>query len=193
VFIPSPPNQFVVQRYLAKAAQREPDCPDLLGLRDGLKVPRLPWGFSHDVSLSEIGNGAAAFARARLALEQWEQFNLGWVWVANPQARVRERELIAVQAQTAGLWSLSLSRITETVDTPERFGFLYATTSMHVEEGQERFVLEYDRASERVLYMIEAVSRPRALLARLGWPLARAMQHKFARESHARMRAAVGS
>jgi uncharacterized protein (UPF0548 family) len=162
----------------------------LLGLQDGLKVRSLPWGFSHDVSRSKIGSGEAAFTRSRLALEQWEEFNLGWVWVANPQARVRERELIAVQAQTAGLWSLSLSRITETVDTPERFGFLYATTSMHVEEGQERFVLEFDRISGEVWFMIEAVSRPRHLLVRLGWPFARAMQHRFARESHARMRRA---
>ncbi len=175
------------------AAELRPDCSGPLSLRDGLTAASLPWGFAHDVSLSEIGRGEGAFARARLLLEKWVEFDLGWVRVANPSAEVRNGELVAVEAHTAGLWSLNLSRIIETVDTPERFGFLYATTAMHVEEGQERFVLELDRSSGRMLYLIEAVSRPRHLLARLGWTVGRAMQSRFRRDSHARMRRAVGS
>lgn len=126
-------------------------------------------------------------------MEAWREFDLGWVRVANPEARVTVGELVAVEARTAGLWSLNLSRITETIDVPERFGFLYATTDLHVEEGQERFVIEFDRLSERVFYLIEAVSRPRHALARMGWPFARAMQHRFARGSHARMRGVCGA
>ena len=55
-------------------------------------------------------------------------------------------ELVAVEAHTAFLWSINFSRITEIVDTPVRFGFLYTTTHVHAEEGQERFVIEYDVA-----------------------------------------------
>jgi uncharacterized protein (UPF0548 family) len=192
VFSFAQPNQDSIDRALNQAAPLQPACPPLMRLREGL-VSKLPWGFAHDVSLSEIGRGEDAFARARLALEQWTQFDLGWVRVANPGAYVREGELVAVEAHTAGLWSLSLSRITETVDTPEMFGFLYATTAMHVEEGQERFIIEFDRLSKRVRYLIEAVSRPRQLLARVAWPFARAMQHKFARDSHASMKRACQS
>jgi uncharacterized protein (UPF0548 family) len=185
------PNQGAIEIELTRAAELRPDCPAVLSLRDGLTVSKLPRGFAHDVSLSEIGRGEDAFARARLALEQWAEFDLGWVRVANPKASVREGELVVVEARTAGLWSLNLSRITETVDTPERFGFLYVTTVRHVEEGQERFVIELDRSSGRVLYLIEAVSRPRHVLARLGWLFGRAMQSRFRLESHARMRRAV--
>ncbi len=186
------PKQEAIEVELNKAAGLRPDCPAVLSLREGLTVSKLPFGFAHDVSLSEIGRGEEAFARARRALEQWTEFDLpGWVRVANPNACVREGELVAVEAHTAGLWSLNLSRITETVDTPERFGFLYATTERHVEEGQERFVIEFDRSSGRVLYLIEAVSRPRHALARLGWLFGRAMQSRFRQESHARMRRAV--
>lgn len=179
-----------MERLLEEAAHLHPACPELLTLRDGLTAAQLPWGFSHDVSLSEIGRGLDAFEQALQALQAWRHFDLGWVRVANPEARVSAGELVAVAARTAGLWSINLSRVIETVDTPERFGFLYATTSMHVEEGQERFVIEFDRSSGRVLYLIEAVSRPRHALARLGWPLARVMQSRFRRDSHARMRQA---
>jgi uncharacterized protein (UPF0548 family) len=81
-----------------------------------------------------------------------------------------------------------MSRIVETVDTPTRFGFLYATTPMHVEQGAERFLLEFNPTTGEVLYVLEAISRPRHLFARLGWPLSRHFQHQFVRESHNRMR-----
>ena len=98
---------------------------------------------------------------------------------------------MAVEAHTAYLWSMNISRIMEVVDSPTRFGFLYATTAVHVEEGQERFVIEFDTESRSVLYLIEAISRPRHILARIGYPLSRAMQRRFARDSHARMRSCL--
>jgi uncharacterized protein (UPF0548 family) len=191
VFFLVQPDRERVQMLLNQSADVAPACPDLLDLGQGLIASRMPLGFAHDISLSMVGNGEEAFLRARGALEAWQQFDPGWVRVANPEATVAVGELVAVVARTAGLWSLNLSRITAIVDTAERFGFLYATTAMHVEEGQERFVIEFERSSGRVLYLIEAVSRPRHILARLGWPLARAMQHRFARDSHAGMRRVV--
>ena len=100
-------------------------------------------------------------------------------------------ELVAVEAHTALLWSISFNRIVEIVDTPTRFGFMYTTTAFHVEEGQERFVVEFDMQSDSVHYLIEAVSRPRHILARIGYPFSRAMQHRFAKDSHARMRSCL--
>ena len=125
---------------------------------------------------------------AREAFQRWEQFDLGWVLVANPTARIALGQMVAVEAHTACLWSINLSRIVEIVDSPTRFGFMYATTALHVEEGQERFVIDFDPDSESVSYLIEAVSRPRHILARIGYPFSRAMQHRFARDSHARIR-----
>jgi len=115
-------------------------------------------------------------------------FNHGWTRVANPAATIEIGQIIAMQAHTLGLWTLNMSRIVETVDTPTRFGFLYATTPMHVEQGAERFLLEFNPTTGEVLYVLEAISRPRHLFARLGWPLSRHFQHQFVRESHNRMR-----
>lgn len=186
------PTPQSIQRQLALVRDLPPACPDILSLQTGLGTP-LPPGFSHDQSRSMIGRGETAFTAARKALSQWRQFDLGWVRVTNSTVSITHGELVAVEIRAAGLWSLNLSRITHIVDSPTRFGFLYATTAHHVEEGQERFVLEYDPAAGDLFYLIEAVSRPRHPLARLAWPYARAMQHRFARDSHARMRHAVTS
>ena len=145
----------------------------------------------HDLSRSELGRGLRAFDAARDAFRRWEQFDLGWVQVVNLTPRIALGELVAVEAHTACFWSINFSRVVEVVDSPTRFGFVYATTEFHVEEGQERFVIDFDPASESVSYLIEAISRPRHLLARIGYPFTRAMQHRFQRDSHARMRRSV--
>jgi uncharacterized protein (UPF0548 family) len=192
VFRLSKPTQEFADRQLSGARTLPIACPRVLSLEGLPADARLPLGFSHDRSTSVIGRGQSAFDAARRALQQWAHFDLGWVRVTNPLTPIERGQLIAMEAHTAGLWSISISRIVETVDTPTRFGFLYATTRMHVEEGEERFVIELDPASGQVWYLIEAISRPRHLLARLGWPFARAMQHRFVRDSHVHMRSVVG-
>lgn len=173
-------------------AQGLPDAsPRLLSLGGLTTGKRLPLGFTHDFSYSELGYGAEVFARARDAMASWIEFDLGWVTVADPLAPIARGQVVAVLAHTAGLWSVNLSRITETIDMPARFGFLYTTTPMHVEEGQERFVVTYEQGSGAVDFVLEAVARPRHALARLGFPFTRAMQRKFIRDAHARMRQAT--
>jgi uncharacterized protein (UPF0548 family) len=115
-------------------------------------------------------------------------FDLGWVRVANPGAEIAVGQAVAVEVRSVGLWSVNVSKIVAVLDTGNHFGFIYATTSMHVEQGEERFLLEFERAPGDVSYDLEAVSRPRSLLARMGFPVTRHFQHRFARDSHRRMR-----
>lgn len=176
-------------KLLGAAREAQPDSPQLLTLTGLLGTP--PKGFAHDFSSSQLGRGLRVFVAAREAFQRWEQFNLGWVRVVNSVPPIALGELVAVEAHTACLWSINLSRVVDVVDSPTRFGFMYTTTAFHVEEGQERFVIEFDPESELVTYLIEAVSRPRHILARIGYPVSRAMQHRFARDSHARMRRSV--
>lgn len=183
-------NEDEREKLLAAARQLPPSSPDVLTLTDG-PVGAPPWGFAHDLSRSQIGRGQQAFAAAREAFQRWEQFNLGWVRVANSIPKIIPGEVVAVEAHTACLWSINFSRVAEIVDSPTRFGFMYTTTALHIEEGQERFVVEFELESGSVLYLIEAISRPRHILARIGYPFSRAMQHRFARDSHARMRRCV--
>jgi uncharacterized protein (UPF0548 family) len=183
------PSEDDRKELLASAREAPPSSPRLLTLMEGsLGTP--PKGFALDLSRSEIGRGLRAFVAAREAFLGWRQFDLGWVQIVNPSAKITPGQLVAVEAHTACLWSISLNRVAEIVDGPTRFGFMYATTAFHIEEGQERFVIDFDPETESVSYLIEAVSRPRHPLARIAYPFSRAMQHRFARDSHARMRSA---
>jgi len=155
--------------------------------------PHVPKGFSRDHTRGEIGHGLAAFEAARSALRQWQHFDLGWVRVANPKARIEPEEIVAVEVYALGLWSVNFSRILYVIDELDRFGFAYGTTALHVERGEERFLLEYYPMSGAVYYDLLAVSQPANWMARLAYPYTRSRQRKFARDSHRRMRLAVGA
>jgi uncharacterized protein (UPF0548 family) len=73
-----------------------------------------------------------------------------------------------------------------------RFGFAYGTLPGHAESGEERFSIEWDQNTNQVSYDILAFSRPNYLLARLGYPMVRRAQKRFARESAAAMLRAIG-
>jgi uncharacterized protein (UPF0548 family) len=174
-----------IERAVERVRDLAPSCPAILTLEGGLIGP-LPAGFVHDVRESMLGAGERDFDAACEAFEQWQQFDLGWVRVANPLAPVAKGQVVAVEAHTLGLWSLNLSVVTDVLRTSWKFGFLYTTTRTHVETGQERFVLKLGEDGT-VTYLIEAVSRPRDVLARIGYPVTRMMQRRFARQSHERM------
>jgi uncharacterized protein (UPF0548 family) len=74
-----------------------------------------------------------------------------------------------------------------------KFGFAYGTLPGHVESGEERFLIEWDRADDSVWYDILAFSRPNHILIRLGYPIVRRTQKRFGRDSAASMLRAVSS
>ena len=151
----------------------------------------LPFLFSLDFSTSSLSRGEDAFLRAKAAFSRWVMFDIGWVRVANPSAAIRVGERVAVGARTLGLWTLNVCEIVSVVDEQRQFGFVYATTNDHVEEGVEQFLISHDEGTDEVRYSLKAISRPRAELARIGFPISRAFQHRFARDSHVRITKAV--
>jgi uncharacterized protein (UPF0548 family) len=60
-----------------------------------------------------------------------------------------------------------------------------------VERGEERFLIEWDRATDKVWFDILAFSQPRHFLVRINHRRARAMQKRFALEATAAMRRAA--
>ncbi len=172
-------------------ARRSPlASPRLLSL-DSELAPRNLGAFAHDRCRSILGIGESVFIAAKHAFANWQMFDLGWVHVVNNAAPIEDKQIVAVEIQALGLWSVNLSQIVETIDRETEFGFIYATTRQHVEEGEESFVLRFNQVTGEVSYELEAVSRPRHILAKLGFPMARFLQHRFARNSHRRMRQAV--
>jgi uncharacterized protein (UPF0548 family) len=180
-----------VMQQVAAVEQLAIRFPSLLSVNGEINLANLPFGFAHDSLHSLLGRGERAFSAAKHGFKDWAMFDIGWVRVVNTEALIAADQIVAVEAHTLGLWTLNLSRIVETVDSTDRFGFVYTTTKMHVEQGTERFLLEFDCKTGDVWYRLDALSRPGHILARLGYPVTRAYQHKFARDSHRRMREKV--
>jgi len=65
----------------------------------------------------------------------------------------------------------------------EKFGFAYGTLAGHSEHGEVSFSVEYHAADETVWYDLFSFSRPNDILARLGYPVGRLLQRRFAAES----------
>ena len=72
-------------------------------------------------------------------------------------------------------------------DEHTRFGFAYGTLTNHAEAGEEVFEVCLDPETDEVRYRIRATSWPRAMLARVGQPVVRALQARFRRDSAAAM------
>jgi uncharacterized protein (UPF0548 family) len=142
----------------------------------------------------KLGEGAGVFVTAKAALRRWEHFRLGWVETWPPETPIQAGQVVAVIARLFGLWWPNACRIVDVVDEEgpvKRYGFAYGTLPEHAESGEERFTVELHEADEAVWYDILAFSRPHQLLARWGYPFARRLQKRFARDSAAAMQRAV--
>jgi uncharacterized protein (UPF0548 family) len=147
-----------------------------------------------DYTQVRLGEGAVAFNAARAALGHWEQFRVGWAEPCEPLAAIRAGEVAAIAIRAMGAWWLNAARIVYVIEENgpvARFGFAYGTLPGHAESGEERFLVEWDHATDEVTYSILAFSRPRHWLARLGRPLVRRFQSRFRRDSASAMQYAV--
>jgi uncharacterized protein (UPF0548 family) len=123
-------------------------------------------------------------------------FNMPWLRLYWPTTPIEVGANIAILVHHFGFYSLNPCRIAYVVneDGPiSRFGFAYGTLAEHMERGEERFTVEWDRSEGSVWYAILAFSRPQKILAKLGYPLSRMLQKRFAESSQAAMLAATSS
>lgn len=162
----------------------------------GATAATLPAGYAIDRIHIELGSGEAVFGAAKAALQRWQQFRLGWVEAWPPDTPLEVGQVVAIMGWAVGFWWLNACRIVYTVDESEattRFGFAYGTLPGHVETGEERFLIEWDRDTDQVSYDILAFSKPNHILTRLGYPLVRRSQKRFGRDSAASMFRAVNA
>jgi uncharacterized protein (UPF0548 family) len=153
-----------------------------------------PPGFVVDHNRVRIGQGESDYRRAIDAVCRWEMFNLTWVSLCWPDAPVKVGTGVAVLVKHLGVWSLNATRIVYVVADEgdvQRFGFAYGTLADHVESGEERFTVEWRQADDSVWYDIFAFSQPRHPLAKIGKPVSRSLQRRFARDSMSAMVNAV--
>jgi uncharacterized protein (UPF0548 family) len=183
------PSVPAIRAFIDRQSRLAPSCTE-----DGPAGGGPPPGYWANGARVRLGRGAAAFESARAALRRWEQFPGGWVELCFPDAPIEAGRVVAVLARGLGLWWLNACRIVSVVDEDGPggcFGFAYVTLPGHVASGEERFLVEWDRADDSVWYDLSSFSRPNGLLGHLGVPYARREQARFAAESAGAMRRAV--
>ena len=183
------PAPATIQRFLERQATL-----DLTYAAVGATATNPPTGYVVDRTRVKLGTGEAVFAAGVAALRRWEQFQLGWIEAWPSSAPLRTGEVVAIVARGGGLWWLNACRIVSLVDETEpvrRFGFAYGTLPAHAGTGEERFLIEWDRATNEVFYEVFAFSRMKHVLTRVAYPIVRRTQRRFGRESGAAMLRAV--
>jgi uncharacterized protein (UPF0548 family) len=161
----------------------------------GASKERIQTGYTVDHNRIHLGKGDEVFERAKKAIRQWSMFNMPWVDLCWPDTPIESGATVAVLVSHFGLWSLNACRIVYVVDEHgalKRYGFSYGTLLEHGEIGEERFTVEQQAKDNSVWYDIYAFSRPK-FVTRLGFPFARALQKRFARDSKLAMLKAVQS
>ena len=101
-----------------------------------------------------------------------------------------------MMSHAIGLWWLNYCRMVYIVGESgpiSKFGFAYGTLPGHVESGEERFLIEWNRADDSVWYDILAFSKPDHFITRLGYPVMHRTQKRFGRDSASAMFRAVNA
>ena len=188
MFLTTRPSAHAIERFVEES-QQLPLSYDRVGLAQAS-----PAGYDVDETLVTIGHGEAAFERAKAALAAWKHFDFHWVEMFPPAASIEPGSAVAVLIRHLGFSSLNGCRVVYGLGDRSHgaaFGFAYGTLVNHAEQGEEIFEVSLRPDTREVVYRIRAVSRPRAVLARLGYPIARVLQARFRRDSGQAMRRAV--
>ena len=185
MFLLREPSPEAIRRFISSQRDLRFSYPEV-----GATAGELPPAYLVDRNRIKLGTGREGYERAIAALRNWKQFDLGWVRMVPPETIIEAGAVVAILTHHFGFWSLNACRIVYLIseDGPvKKFGFAYGTLSSHVERGEERFTIEWHESDDTVWYDILAFSRPNQFLVRLGFPLARRLQKRFARDSLAAM------
>ena len=145
------PSAATIREFLAAQAKLDFTYPAV-----GATATVPPAGYVVDHTRIKLGEGEAVFRAARAALRRWEQFRLGWVEAWPPETPIRAGEVVAVRGprssacggSTPAGSSTSWTRRGRSRGSASPTARCRATPRV----GEERFLVEWDRASgERVV------------------------------------------
>lgn len=159
----------------------------------GASQGQLPSGYVIDHNRVLLGHGADTYRAAKQAFLTGRMLTLDWLEPDWPTT-IAEDQMVSTLAHVLGIWVLNVCRVVYVIDEDRemvRFGFAYGTLPEHAEQGEERFLLEWNRQDDRVWYDILAFSRPHHILSLLGYPYVRSLQKRFGRDSLQAMRQSI--
>lgn len=180
------PSDDAIAAFVAEQARLEPSYAYIGATRDRIEPP----GFHVDHWSAPLGSGDAVFARAKEGIRQWAAHHGAGVHIQPANAEVRIGQTVALLVRTGGLYMLASCRVVWIVDEENAFGFGYGTMPGHPECGEESFVI--NRVGDDVTFDINAISRARHPLAKLGGPVTRALQIQATKRYLSAMQTWVG-
>ena len=107
-------------------------------------------------------------------------YRQSWLSLYPKKPEVCSGTAACVVAQHLGFYSVSAVEVVYVMDDPDQLAFAVGTLPGHVEQGEERFRV-HRLAGGSVWFDILAYSKPNHPLVRLGYPVARRVQKRFAR------------
>ena len=191
MFLRRRPSDTEIRRFIAEQSQLPLSYAEV-----GATATEPPVGTTVDHNRVRLGSGEAVFHRAVAALRGWRMFAIGGVELCWPSAPIVVGTTVAILAAERGLWSLNACRVVYVIDEEgpvTRCGFAYGTLPEHAVCGEERFVVEWARATDEVVYDLLAFSRPSSPLLGFARPLLRRAQRRFARLSLESMQRAAAA
>ena len=189
MFLLSKPDPAAMRSFLESQRGQPFSYPEA-----GASRAAAPPGYNIDHNRIRLGHGRETFSKAIVAIRDWKMFDFDWIEIFPERAPIEVGTSVAVVANHRGIYSLNAARIVYTVDSNDSgatYGFAYGTLVEHVEQGEERFTVEYDPANDAVWYDLFAFSKPRHPLARIAYPISRYLQRRFAQASLRAMLSAV--
>ncbi len=178
-----------VRHFISQQRQSTFSYPEV-----GASAGKVPNRYNLDHNRILLGTGELVWRRAVEAIRNWQMFSMPWVRIYWPNTPLEIGADLGVGVNHFGIYSLNACRIVYLINEGgplKRFGFAYGTLAEHAESGEERFAVEWDSAEDGVWYDILAFSRPQKTLAKLGYPLSRMLQRRFATASMAAILAAA--
>lgn len=168
---------------------REQESCELTYAEVGATATTMPPGYRHDRWQEDLGRfDPGRFARAADALRRWE-IQRGAGLTIFPGEPVEPGTTFALVIRLPVGFASAAGRVVYVVDQPGDFGFAYGTLPGHPEQGEEAFHVVRD--GDLLSFTVTAFSRLRHPIARLGAPVARAMQLRVTGAYLAAMRRAA--
>jgi len=180
------PTDSAIQSLLASLAATSVNYPKL-----GFSRETCPNNYKQNHLRQVVGQGRAAFDRARLGLRTWAMVDgIDWLRLCRQtDSPVAVGQVVATLTQLFGIWALTPCKIVfcHGLDGNDpacnRAEFGYGTLPGHVFFGEERFTVIYDPQTGAVHYELMAYTRPAKLTSAVGRPVATLYQRRFARDS----------
>src|SRR5215469_19153 len=168
------PSEAALAEIVAEQSARRLSYPQVGATAAEVGHEAMPPGYAHDRWTCDLGAfDEELFVRAATALGTWAVQRGAGITVF-PSSPVEPGLTFALALKLPVGYVKAAGRVVYVTDEPGRYGFAYGTLPAHPEQGEEAFHLS--RNGARLTFTVAAFSRPRHPLARLGAPVARALQ-----------------